>query len=172
MTVTAADPDADTPLESVTLKDSVLSPFTGSVTWKLPVPEYGLVPPAAETLQLNGFPAVAPESQVTVTTRGWAPIATVAEPDAVTPLASVTLNVSVFDPFVASVRLKVPIPLYGVVPPVAETVQLNGLPAVTPVVGQETVTTGWLCATDRSSSSVRCGSACRGDCAIKCLARR
>ncbi len=51
------------------------------------------------------------------------------------------MNDSVFVPFVGSVRLMVPVPVYGVVPPVADTVQLNALPAVIPLVGQETVTT-------------------------------
>ena len=66
---------------------------------------------------------------------------TVAEPDWLTVFASVTVNDSVFEPLVVSVRLNVPVPVYGVVPPVALTVQLNGLPIVTPEVGQETVTT-------------------------------
>ena len=57
------------------------------------------------------------------------------------PLASVTLNVSVFVPLVVSVLLSVPVPVYGPVQPVADTVQLKGLPVVTPLVGQVTVTT-------------------------------
>jgi len=43
-------------------------------------------------------------------------------------------------PLVGSVRLIVPVPVYGGVSPEAETVQSNGLPAVTPLVGHVTVT--------------------------------
>ena len=93
-------------------------------------------------MQLNGLPAVTPEvGHVTVTTSGCAATLTVAEPEALTALASVTVKVSVLEPFAGSVRLKVPVPEYGVVPPVALTVQSKGLPAVTPDVGQVTVTT-------------------------------
>jgi len=46
---------------------------------------------------------------------------------------------SVFVPFVGSVLLNVPVPVYGAVPPDAVTVQLKGLPAVTPDVGHETL---------------------------------
>jgi len=49
---------------------SVLDPLVGSVTLNVPVPEYGDVPPLAVTVQLNALPAVAPESHVTVTTKG------------------------------------------------------------------------------------------------------
>src|SRR5215471_17956459 len=138
--VTDADPVALTPLESVTLKLSVNWPLTGWVTENVPVPWYGEVPPEADTVQLNGLPAVAPESQVTVTVNGCGAIVTVAEPDDVTLLESVTLNVSVKRPLTDSVRLNVPVPWYGDVPPFAETVQLNGLPAVAPE-SQVTVTT-------------------------------
>ena len=55
-------------------------------------------------------------------------------------LASVTVNDSVLMPFVGSVLLKDPVPVYGVEPPVAVAAQLNGLPAVTPAVGHDTVT--------------------------------
>ncbi len=54
---------------------------------------------------------------------------------------------SVFEPFVGSVLEIVPVPVYGVVPPVADTVQLKALPAVTPVVGHDTVTTKGCAAT-------------------------
>ena len=100
------------------------------------------MPPVADTEQLNALPAVTPDvGQVAVTTRGWAATLTVAEPDAVTPLASVTLKVSVLVPLDGSVLLKVPIPVYGPVSPEADTEQLNAFPAVTPDVGQFTVTT-------------------------------
>src|SRR2546425_3858385 len=67
----------------------------------------------------------------TVTTRGCGATVTSAEPEAVTPLASVTLNDSVFDPLVCSVREQMSVHEQGADPPVAETVQLNDLPAVT-----------------------------------------
>ena len=71
--MTLAEPDAVTPLASVTLNDSVKAPLTCSVSVNVPVPEYGPVPPVAETIQLNGLPAVMAalaEPQVTVTTSG------------------------------------------------------------------------------------------------------
>jgi hypothetical protein len=98
--VTLVDPDAVTPLASVTTNFSVNEPFTGCVTENDPVPEYGDVPPVADTVQLNGLPAVTPDDgQVTVTTSGWGATVTLAEPEAVTLLASVTLKVSVNLPF-------------------------------------------------------------------------
>jgi hypothetical protein len=97
---------------------------------KVPVPEYGDVPPVADTEQEKGLPAVRPEvGHVTVTTIGWGATVTVADPDAVMVLESVTLNPSLKVPLTGCVTLNVPVPVYGVVPPVAETVQLNGLPA-------------------------------------------
>ena len=51
-----------------------------------------------------------------------------------------TVKDSVLAPLVVSVRLKVPVPVYGGVPPVADTVQLKALPMV-PDAGQLTVTT-------------------------------
>src|SRR5712691_4724086 len=139
---TLADPEALTVLASVTVKDSVFVPLVGSVLLKVPVPVYGPVPPLAATVQLNGLPAVTPDvGQLTVATRVWPATLTVADPEAVTLLASVTLNVSVFVPFVFSVLEKVPVPVYGLVSPDAATVQLNGFPTVTPDVGQVTVTT-------------------------------
>ena len=65
---------------------------------------------------------------------------TVVDPDCDCPFPSVTVKVSVFIPLVGSVLLNVPVPVYGVVPPLAETVQLNAAPVVT-VVGHDTVTT-------------------------------
>ena len=39
---------------------------------KLPVPEYGVVPPIADTVQLKDLPAVNPDvGHCTVTTKGW-----------------------------------------------------------------------------------------------------
>jgi hypothetical protein len=69
-------------------------PFVGRVTEIDPVPVYGEVPPVADTAQLNGLPAVRPLfGQSTVTTNGCPAITTVSLPDAVEPLASVTLKV-------------------------------------------------------------------------------
>jgi len=42
---------------------------------------------------------------------GWAATLTVAEPEALTVFASVTVNVSVLEPLTASVRLMVPVPV-------------------------------------------------------------
>ena len=104
-----------------------------------------MLPPVAVTVQLKGLPVVRPEvGHVAVTTRGCAATLTLADPDALIPFASITVKDSVLVPLTASVLLNVPVPVYGAVPPVAVTVQLNGLPAVTPLVGHETVTvTGW-----------------------------
>jgi len=141
-TVTLVDPDATAPLASVTLNTSEKTPFADSVTGNVPVLEYGVVPPVAETTQLNGFPEIKPLlGHDTVTTSGWPATVTLAVAVAVTPFASVTLNVSVFVPLVLSVRLKSPIPWYGPVSPVAATVQLKGLPTVTPDTGHEAFTT-------------------------------
>src|SRR5215467_1912437 len=99
----------------------------------------------AETSQVKGLPAVSPVAgQLTVTTSGWPPMVTLALALALAPAPSVTVKDSVNDPLTASVRLIVPVPVYGVVPPVAVTVQSKGLPAVRPEVGQDAVTmSGW-----------------------------
>ena len=99
------------------------------------------MPPVAVTVQLNATPAVALVGQETVTTSGWPATLTLVDPEALAAFASVTVKDSVLVPLVGSVLLSVPVPVYGAVPPDAETVQLNGLPAVTPEVGQDTVTT-------------------------------
>ena len=100
--------------------------------------------PEASTVQLNGLPAVIPLLwQVTVTINGVTWRETTADPEAVTALASETLNDSVLDPFTDSTRLKLPVPLYGTVPPVAETSHENATPTLA-VVGQTTDTiSGW-----------------------------
>src|SRR6266581_4919723 len=144
--MTIAEPEAETVLLSVTENDSVLLPFAGSVTLKLPVPTYGVVPPTAETLQKNGTPATAVAGQVTDTTNGCGETVIVSDADAVMVFESVTSNDSMNVPLTASVTANVPVPEYGPVPPVAETMQLKGSPAVrgTPSDPQETVTTnGW-----------------------------
>jgi len=109
--MTLVEPDWVTPFASVTLKVSGNVPLVGCVTLKVPVPVYGPVPPVAETVHVNGLPAVIGEEHVTVATRGWPATVTVADPEAVAPFPSVTLNVSVFVPFVDSVLEKVPVPL-------------------------------------------------------------
>jgi len=65
---------------------------------------------------------------------------TVAEPEALTVLASVTVKDSTLFPLVVSVLLKVPVPVYGVEPPVAVTVQLNATFTLAED-GHDTVTT-------------------------------
>ncbi len=140
-TLTVAEPDALAAFASVTVNDSVLVPLVGSVLLIVPVPVYGEVPPEAETVQLNGLPAVTPlVGHVTVTVSGVPTMFTVAEPEALTVLASVTVNDSTLLPFVVSVLLKVPVPVYGVEPPVAVTVQLNATFTLAEV-GHDTVTT-------------------------------
>jgi len=92
-------------------------------------------------VQLNGLPAVTPlVGHETVTTKGCAATLTVAEPDALAAFASVTVNDSVLVPLVGSVLLNVPVPVYGVEPPVAVTVQLNATFTLAEV-GHDTVTT-------------------------------
>jgi len=93
-------------------------------------------------VQLNGLPVVMPlVGHVTVTTRGCPATLTVADCETVTPLADVTLKVSVLVPLVGSVLLMVPVPVYGPVSPEAVTVQLKGLPTVTPEVGHVALAT-------------------------------
>src|SRR5437867_4401278 len=129
------------PLASVTVNDSRNVPLVISVTVWGPVPMNGAVPPEAVTSQVKGLPVVSSEvGQVTVATSGCEFTLTVAVPDAVPLLASVTVNNSVFAPLVASVRLNEPVPLYGAVPPLASTVHLNGFPTVTSMLGHVAVT--------------------------------
>src|SRR2546428_9705446 len=143
ITVTVVVAIALFPFASLTVKDSWNVPLTGSVTVKVPVPWYGPVPPVALTVQLNGLPAVIAaeeEPQVTLTTNGCWTTVTWVEATALLPLASLTLNDSVNVPFTGSVTVKVRVPWYGEVPPVAETVQSNGLPAVMAAVENPQVT--------------------------------
>ena len=140
VTVTVEELEAATLLASVTLKVSVLTPLVDSVLLKEPVPLYGPVSPEASTVQSKGFPTVAVEGHVTVTTNGVPWTDTLADPDAVTVFASVTLNDSVLMPLVVSVIAKLPVPVYGRVPPAAVTSHENVTPGVD-VAGQATVTT-------------------------------
>src|SRR6266581_7254519 len=111
--LTVAEPEADCPLESVTRNSSSYEPLLGSVTGSVPLPEYGPVPPVAQTLQSKVTVAIRPDDgQVTLTTIGCGRIVTLVEPDAVRPLASLTLNDSVMTPLAGSgPALKSPIPL-------------------------------------------------------------
>src|SRR5262245_26183760 len=97
---------------------------------KEPVPLYGAVPPVAETVHVNGLPAVCPVPQVTVAMKGCWTTVTCVEATALLPLWSVTVNDSVKLPLTGWVTVKFPAPWYGAVPPVAVTLQMNGLPAV------------------------------------------
>ena len=132
-------------MASDTANVSTKMPLTGSVTEKVPIPEYGVVPPTADTEQLKGLLAVTGaavgEPQATWTTSGCGSIVTIANPDVVTPFASVTEKDSVNDPLTCSLTLNSPVPAYGEVPPDDVTVQLNGLPVVSPDAGHVTVTT-------------------------------
>ena len=110
--MTLAEPEAVAEFASVTVNDSVLLPLVGSVLLIVPVPVYGEVPPEAETVQLNGLPAVTPlVGHVTLTASGVPTMFTVLEPEALTAFVSVTVNDSTLLPLVVSVRLKVPVPV-------------------------------------------------------------
>ncbi len=113
--------------------------------WAVPSPkfhlkEYGVVPPLPVAVNVIDVPTDGLVGvNVKLATMGWPPIVTLAEPEALAEFESVTVKDSVFVPFVGSVLLNVPVPVYGAVPPDAVTVQLKGLPAVTPDVGHETL---------------------------------
>ncbi len=111
----------------------------------------GEVPPVAEALHVTGLPAVA-LPQVTVTTIAWPPTLTVASANFLAPLLSVAVALTVLLPLVEYVVVKLaPVPVAGVppgadqenvkgvVPPVAEALQVTGLPVV--AAPQVTVTT-------------------------------
>jgi len=121
---------------------------SGDPSPKFHLKVYGDVPPLTVAVKVIDCPTSgAVGVNVKLAVIGWPPTLTVAEPDALTVFASVTVNDSVFVPLVGSVLLRVPVPVYGAVPPVADTVQLNGLPVVTPLVGHDTVTTRGCAAT-------------------------
>ncbi len=109
--LTVADPEPLAVFTSVTVKDSVFEPLVVSVLLIEPVPVYGGVPPVADTVQLKALPMVPEAGQLTVTTIGFPETATVADPEALTAFASVTVKDSVFGPLVVSVLLKVPVPV-------------------------------------------------------------
>ncbi len=81
---------------------------------------YGVVPHVTVPVKVIGLLVAKVQLTAKALVSGWAATVTVAEPEGVTPLASVTL-VSVLVPFTPSVRLKVPVPVYGAVPQVANT---------------------------------------------------
>src|SRR2546425_10372427 len=87
-----AEPDIVTPLASVTLKLSILLPFVLSDRLKVPVPVYGPVSPEASTVQSKESPSIAGGGHVTMSASGVPSTLTVAEPEAVRVLASVTVN--------------------------------------------------------------------------------
>src|SRR5712692_461860 len=80
------------------------------------------------------------DPQETLTTNGCWTTVTWVEASADLWLASLTVNDSVKVPLTGSVTLKVPVPVKGSVPPVAETVHENGLPAVIAAVEEPQVT--------------------------------
>jgi len=96
----------------------------------VPVPEAGVppvavqemvtgeVPPDVLAVHIIELPAVPVDGQLAVSIRGCAETVTVAEPDAITLFASLTLNDSVNVPLIGCVTLNVPVPVYGPVPPV------------------------------------------------------
>jgi hypothetical protein len=102
---------------SVTVKECVPA---GSV--KVPVPLYGATPPVAITVTVDVPPlqGIGVAFAETVTAE---PAVMVTEVVAVQLFASVTVKV-----YVPGVRVKVPVPEYGAVPPVAVTVTVELLP--------------------------------------------
>jgi len=104
--------------------------------------EFGAVPPVEDALQVTGLPAVA-LPQVTVTTSGWPPTTIEAVADFFALLASVAVTLTTKVPFAAYVVVKLaPVPVAGLppgadqekvnggVPPLAEALQVTGLPTV------------------------------------------
>ena len=116
----------------------------------------GGVPPVEVAEQFTGLPTVPPGGQLIVTVRMGALIATVADAVAVFAFASVTVKLTVLDPEVANVVVKVAaVPLaglppvaaqakvYGVVPPVGFAVNVSGEltpPEVGPLIVTASVT--------------------------------
>ena len=91
-----------------------------AVREKLPVPVYGGVPPVADTVTVE-FP---PKHEIGVAladaasaANGWV---MVTDADSLHPLASVTVKVCV-----PALRVNVPTPVYGGVPPAAVTVTVE-----------------------------------------------
>ena len=112
----------------------------------------GGVPPFDVALQATGLLTVPVVGQVIVTDRAPGLIATVADAVAVFAFASVTVTLTVLEPDVANIVVKVAlVPLagvppvaaqakvYGVVPPVGLAVNVSGV-LIPPVVGPLTVT--------------------------------
>src|SRR6185436_19817924 len=99
------------PRLSVTVKVCVQTPLE-----KVPVPVYGSVPPVADTVTTVVPPlqAIVPAEEDAVSTLGSVIVTWVVD---IQPRLSVTVNVCVPTPLE-----KVPVPVYGRVPPVADTV--------------------------------------------------
>jgi len=108
---TVADPEAVTPLPSVTLKVSVLGPLVVSVLLKLPVPVYGCVPPVAVTVQSKAWPSTAVAGQDTATASGCGSMTTGAKALALSPFESVTVKDSSKLPLVCSDLVTLPAPV-------------------------------------------------------------
>ena len=116
---------------------------------------YGVEPPETVAEQVKGLVAVTPEvGHVTVTVSGWAVTVTGAEAVAVWAAESVSTTVTVrLPPFELQVMLmldvveapvhpvgRVQVKVFPPAPPLAVALQVNGFPAVIPLVGHETVT--------------------------------
>jgi hypothetical protein len=120
------------PFASVTVNVYVPAAFV-----KVPVPVYGADPPVAETVTVEVPPLQAIGVALAVTTIGGGPV-TVTDVVAVQPFASVTVKLCV----PAGTR-KVPVPVYGVVPPVADTVTVElSLPQSSGVAVDEALSCG------------------------------
>ncbi len=73
---------------------------------------YGEVPPVTVAVKVIDVPTEGVAGlNVKLATIGWPPTVTVADPEALAELASVTVNDSVLVPLVASVLLRVPVPV-------------------------------------------------------------
>lgn len=116
--------DADRPLGEVIVTEvEAVQPFA-SVTMKVyvpaerlkvPVPVYGAVPPVAETVTVD-VPLPQEIAVAEALALRAAGCVSVTEVEPVHPFASVTVNV-----YVPAERLKLPVPVYGAVPPDADT---------------------------------------------------
>ena len=96
--------------------------YVPAVTVKSPVPVYGPVPPVADTVTVDEPPLheIGVDDELATNTAGSVTVMLVV---AVHPLASVTVYV-----YVPAVTVKSPVPVYGPVPPVADTVTVDDPP--------------------------------------------
>jgi hypothetical protein len=100
------------PLASVTVK--VYEPGPREY---VPVPVYGDVPPVAETVIVEVPPLQGIGGASTMMASCVGSVSVITDEDALQPLASVTVKV-----WLPAPRTKLPVPLYGGVPPLALTV--------------------------------------------------